>query len=336
LLPAVQSAREAARRAQCTNNLKQLALAMHNYLDANLTFPQGDQFQWAYKDGPGAFVRQGPGPFLAMTGFYEQGNIYNSFNSSVFIYYAENSTTNGFGLSILWCPSDGEVVNKKYAGGPGDGWDDSPIPMTFTSYGVNLGHLYYNIGRNSVPSSLASQNSGVFSHTGVPNGARLSTWGIAAITDGTSNTFLLGEMAYGKVLNPGCGNNPDGTPVQNWWDPHWWTTGLVGDGGFVTIFPPNFFQNPLRDSGCGSDPVFDGRRYTFTASSFHPGGCNFALCDGSVRFVKNSINSWNPWSITRPNRNVPYVGVGGALPANGVYQSLSTRNGGEVISADQY
>src|SRR5436189_1736794 len=88
LLPAVQSAREAARRAQCTNNLKQLALAMHNYIDVNNTFPQGDMYS-LNKTNVANYIRQGPGPFLAMTQFYEQGNIYNTLNTNVFIYYYE-------------------------------------------------------------------------------------------------------------------------------------------------------------------------------------------------------------------------------------------------------
>jgi len=328
LLPAVQSAREAARRAQCTNNLKQLALAMHNYLDVNGTFPMGDRYSMK-KDKINEYIRQGPGPFLAMTQFYEQGNIYNTMNTSLFLYYYENSTTNGFAVSILWCPSDGEVLNRRYDGKAEDGWDDSPIPMTFTSYAGNSGPLYYHAGRSDVPLSLVSQNQGIFFHTGVPDGSKIAPVSLASITDGTSNTILVGDNAYGKVSKLSDG----------WWGPHWWTSGLIGDGTFSTMFPPNFFKDPFANNGeAFSDvPFYEGSRYTNTVNSFHPGGANFALCDGSVRFIKDSIQSWNPWTITRPSRNVPYVNVsGGPLPPNGVYQALSTRNGGEVISSDQY
>ena len=111
LLPAVQAAREAARRAQCVNNLKQLGLAFHNYADTNGSFPMGDRTaHW----GPGNWVRQNAGPFLAMSQFFEQGNVYNTYNNQVFLYVAPNATVNGFGLSILWCPSDADIVGKRY------------------------------------------------------------------------------------------------------------------------------------------------------------------------------------------------------------------------------
>jgi len=111
LLPAVQAAREAARRAQCVNNLKQLALATHNYIDGNQTFPMGYGLQWY--PGGNKFI-QHFGPFVAIAAYIEQGNAYNSLNQSVAIYIGENATINGIGLSVLWCPSDGNIVNLRY------------------------------------------------------------------------------------------------------------------------------------------------------------------------------------------------------------------------------
>src|SRR5690606_4289617 len=104
------------------------------------------------------------------------------------------STTNGFAVSTLWCPSDADVVNLRYPGSVGDGWDDSPIPMTYSSYACSSGVLYYHAGRGSVPAELVSQNQGIFHHSGVPGGlGRMKTIGIGDIRDGTSNTIMMGD-----------------------------------------------------------------------------------------------------------------------------------------------
>src|SRR5437868_6236677 len=108
LLPAVQSAREAARRLQCTNNLKQLTLALHNYESATGSFPPGSCWQayaGDYSDAPGHLVR--------MAAYLEQSPIANAVNFSIPMYYSANTTVCGTGLNVLWCPSDGSLVNLK-------------------------------------------------------------------------------------------------------------------------------------------------------------------------------------------------------------------------------
>ncbi|WP_406695007.1 DUF1559 domain-containing protein [Singulisphaera sp. Ch08] len=321
LLPAVQAAREAARRAQCTNNLKQLGLAFHNYASVNETLPMGDFFsRSALTTG---WIRQQFGPWVALSQFLEQGAAYNALNSNICIYVAQNSTVNGIGISLLWCPSDAGAVNLRYPG-KDEGWDDSaPLPMTFSSYATNLGPLYY-YPKGDTQYPLINNNTGAVYHVGHPDGTSISPVKLAGITDGTSNTLLAGDHAYGEVAKS---TDPYG--------PNWWTSGVGGDTTAATLFPPNFFKT-WDAAEAVPNKFASGKNYTMTFNSFHPGGCNFLLCDGSVRFIKNTINSWNPFQVQYNGRSALYTGVGGALPPAGVYQSLSTRNGGEVISADAY
>jgi prepilin-type N-terminal cleavage/methylation domain-containing protein/prepilin-type processing-associated H-X9-DG protein len=325
LLPAVQSAREAARRAQCTNNLKQLALAAHNYESANGTFPMGDHMGRNWQDL--SMIRQDFGHFVALTQYYEQGNIFNALNTSIMIYMYPNSTVSGFALGLLWCPSDGEIVGLRYPGFPTDGWDCSPIPMTYSSYAGNLGPLIYTWN-----DPCLGTMKGVFAHTGngpIGGTANFAPVKISGITDGTSNTFIYGEHAHSKISQQ--------SQQSDYFGLNWWTSGDYGDTTFSSIFPPNYFSSDDQSLAANAQPKIVPRQtnWSDTATSQHPGGCNFAFCDGSVRFIKNSINSWNPRAIT-----VAGTGCNWNYSLNGqrygVYQALSTRNGAEVISADQY
>ncbi len=145
---------------------------------------------------------------------------------------------------------------------------------------------------------------------------------VSSITDGTSNTIMLSERANGKFTD---------AANQNCYC--WWGDSVATDTIFTTLYPSNPFQKV---------PLVPGEN-TFSwdsaASSFHPGGANFAFADGSVRFIKDSISTW-PFN---PATGYP-VGVSDVngfltlAPGTqyGVYQMLSTRNGGEVVSSDQY
>jgi prepilin-type N-terminal cleavage/methylation domain-containing protein/prepilin-type processing-associated H-X9-DG protein len=347
LLPAVQSAREAARRIQCVNNLKQMALAAHNYVSANNVFPMMDSMALIWNPAAGwatpTWNWQSAGHFVRLTQFYEQGAVFNSWNSSLWIWQEDNTTVSGVGISMLWCPSDAGVVGFRYQ----DTYDLSgkPYDMTFTSYGGNLGPLVWGY------TSPNLQNmQGMFGHAGdgpVGGGHSFPPVTIGSITDGTSNTFIYGEHAHTKIFQ--AGNKPTtGQPYGDGTGLNWWTSGDMGDTSFATLFPPNYFERyvnarsnpPCPPGGCY--PQMEPRQdnWSMQACSMHPGGCNFAMCDGSVRFVKDTISSWNPRSIVYTDAGDGYNGTYNlsGLPAGVtyVYQALSTRNGGEVISADQF
>src|SRR5262249_43189648 len=115
LLPAVQSAREAARRAQCTNNLKQLGLGMANYESANGSYPMAFFFQWYPQGAPnGVTAADSYGPMVALLPYIEQAQVFNALNSSLGMFCDQNQTVSAVGVNTLWCPSDGSINGAKW------------------------------------------------------------------------------------------------------------------------------------------------------------------------------------------------------------------------------
>ena len=341
LLPAVQAAREAARRIQCTNNLKQIALASMNYESANGCFPinrlAAPTFgnYRAHVDGFGALAR--------LLGYSEQAPLYNAINFNYCPYTFGNSTVVQTGLANYWCPSDAMIVNLGYYE-QGPGWDGSNMILRYSSY-AGMAGTYCVQGINgcdqraAAPAELSLQN-GAMIDTGMPTSAggcgTIAPRKIASITDGTSNTIMFAERCQTKL----------NTITGEFECKGWWSDGEYGDTSISSFYPPNIaplpgyatgtnYKNP---DGCDGHSEGGTSYVAISAESLHPGGVNTAFCDGSVHFIKNSINSWNfnPPNMTRSTSNTTAPCFPFSAAGNGVWQSLTTISGGEVISSDSY
>jgi prepilin-type processing-associated H-X9-DG protein len=244
-------------------------------------------------------------------------------NFSRSIYSGANSTVYATGLSSLWCPSDGQIIGKRNSIGV---YGDNPnLTFAYSSYSCNFGTwypeiLYYCGVQYPMPMescggyvTIDAASNGPFKYCKALN--------IASITDGTSNTLFYSEKANGlfTASESFCFN--------------WWGDSVSGDTIFTTLYPVNAYKKVPN--------IKDEYDYTWveSASSFHPGGANFAFADGSVHFLKESIQCWqfNPatgWPIGVTDNKPGFVLAPGTKV--GVYQSLSTRAGNEVISSDQY
>jgi prepilin-type N-terminal cleavage/methylation domain-containing protein/prepilin-type processing-associated H-X9-DG protein len=336
LLPAVQAAREAARRAQCINNLKQLALAAHNYVQQNnclpmqTTYPAGAIQSWGWSYGwP-----------LALAPNIEQGTAFNAFNFAAGMFGNQagdtiqhgNDTVAFIQLAVLICPSDANRQRPQFPNGA-------------TNYVGNMGG----------PGQLAGFTGTIVSGTvgWGPDQGNCGPISLDRIKDGTSNTALFSERLIGLSVDPktvprsnvnfkrvvfdgpavgggqdagpaaalafiqACQNLPGTTiPHATWGSGAFWYAG----------YPLHVVINDYLHAGLPNGPACTNPQGSFSSLSWiyfvnpsgsapptsnHPGGVNLALADGSVRFVKDSVGLQAWWA-------------------------LGTRDGGEVLSSDQY
>lgn len=280
LLPAVQAAREAARRSQCLNNLKQMGLGMHNYHDVHGTFPPGCIIQTADPDyaagsdteveswGWGAFLL----PYVEQQPLHDKAGISRG-------QLLENviATVAKQPLSVYRCPSDtGPVIRET----------STYADWATSNYKACTGHR-----RDALNLSwVLEARSGVFWQN--------SAIGMRDITDGTSNTILVGENAYQRgTLKPLAGV---------------WAGSRRGCGGNTA---KDIFAN-ARGAINHSNNVFNELAESF--SSLHPGGAQFLLADGSVRFISENIEY-----ITNGSNNTSVV--------DSAYERLTARADGQVV-----
>ncbi len=321
LLPAVQAAREAARRIQCVNNLKQIGLALHNYHAINDCFPPGAYLAYSVSDKKtnnnlnwSAHARLLPN--------LEQQSLYNAANWSLAVYNDTfgdviNSTVTATRLGAFLCPSS--------------------APPTFTLLGAGYtaiapGNNYFaSLGSTLefAGNQTGGPPNGVFQYN-----ANGGTIGIRDVRDGTSSTIAFGEWKIGSgntnvvtpdsdivfqgSFPPGVSRNTPQTsmpagagPFQQWIVQcaprlptanrqgktvalgQFWAVGLMSFTLGTTLLPPNSSYPNCSTNGVNTveSPGMMNLR------SFHPGGAGVLMCDGSVKFVKESINMTTLWAL---------------------------------------
>lgn len=323
LLPAVQSAREAARRLSCANNLKQIGIAAHSYHDTYGCLPPGRILtydrRYAGSNPPCTSTIVDKGILVFLLAGMEQQSLYNAINSDLTIFSGENTTAHSVAVSAYACPSDSD------SGRPRDLSAGALLPMAAdppggrprmvtTSYSACYGSFDVNAiprieNRCRVDGRVTSQADGSFND--------LSPITFAGITDGLSNTLFVAEKAVTSFRTLGV-VDPILTERRGWY-----VTGNWGDTLLTTFYPPNMGRKVASAAGDA---------HTRAASSLHPGGLHGLMGDGSVRFIKDSIASWpyDPYNGRPAGSRQKPGGWWENLPPGGIWQALGTRSGGEV------
>ena len=324
LLPAVQAARQAAQRARCANNLRQIGLALHQYEQRQGALPPGRMLtydpRYAGSNPPCTSTIVDKSLLVMILPDIEQVPLYNSINQDLTIVGWENRTCHAAVVSSYACPSDPSSGPARDADSRemvplGLALPGERLRMSYTSYSGMSGTFAESAlalpgNRCVVPAALVRQADGVF-HDRAPIT-------LAAITDGLSNTLFVvekGTTAFRTldVVDPSIFARRG-----------WYVTANYGDTLASTFYPPNM---PLRVAPAA------GERHTFAGSSLHPGGLNALMGDGSARFIKQTISSWpfDPLTGTPRGATRDRQGVWSNLPRPGTWQALGTRSGGEVV-----
>jgi prepilin-type N-terminal cleavage/methylation domain-containing protein/prepilin-type processing-associated H-X9-DG protein len=320
LLPAVQAAREAARRSTCINNLKQIGIALHNYHEAQNTFPPGyvssvdrtvlDACNQDAENNHGVDLGAGWAWGSMILPQMDQQPLFNSINFSLSVAFRANDTCSLTSLAVHLCPSDtGPSTIPVFADPP-----DPAQPGSFSASNIvdtlSRGNYVgmYGLGEVCAQSgAIDSPNNNGAGPLGMHSGIfyRNSRTSIAAITDGTSNTIAVGERSHNLSYVTWVARSIDGWLGK--------TSPIEGGTDQFNPSPEECWTQIMGPVGLEDGPrtINHPEAHVEDYWSRHPGGANFLFADGSVRFLKSTINPI-PW------------------------RGLATRAGGEVISSDAY
>jgi prepilin-type N-terminal cleavage/methylation domain-containing protein/prepilin-type processing-associated H-X9-DG protein len=300
LVPAVQKVREAAARAQCSNNLKQIGLAVHNYHDSYRKLPYGE--------GPG-------NPADPIT--TRKGCCWGVWQTLILPYLEEGAMFKGYvnlgGNDITGVAISGSAANReRYGDSPNvenvtskrltilTCPSDTPNPGAITTsikgvtYAITSHNYVANYG-NTNNYQVDITTPAVLKFGGAPFGWAPITVRLTDIIDGTSNTLMVSETVQGQ-----------GSDLRGF---SWWAPGAQ----FTTVYGPNSSSPDIVTQNCTNQPAFNlpcvdngGAWNILAARSRHTGGVNVALCDGSVRFVSQGIdiNVWRGLSTTRGGETI--------------------------------
>ncbi len=309
LLPAVQAAREAARRAQCINNLKQIGIALHNYHATVGSFPVGFLYP-SEPVPPTTSISQYRWSVLAqMAPYLEGANLYNALNfdfplahkptggEAFWPFYKANTSVMAVSVASFLCPSDGAPppmpdsgpVNYAFCSGSGIGGGDATNADGAFILGPSLSMANLRDG-SSLTAAASEQLLGIA-------GSDYSQTTAQPVPSPASRA--MARMASGPLTDAGCLAAPSGWLLNKgaaWWDGNYLNT------LYNHHLPPN---SPYYDCITYHNPGWK------TARSLHPGGANLLFCDGHVAFAKDSVNL-------------------------AVWRAVSTRAGGEVVSSGAF
>jgi prepilin-type N-terminal cleavage/methylation domain-containing protein/prepilin-type processing-associated H-X9-DG protein len=332
LLPAVQAAREAARRTQCVNNMKQLGLAIHNYHNVQNVFPMG--VSSTLYTATTYNVKQNFSIHAAVLPFVEKFALYNALNfnigcddNSTTFAYLVNSTVVNANIATFVCPSDPKAAIP----------DRNGASNTNNYYGCVGTTMTWGTISNTNVVNVNMPSTGLFTFQ--------QSYGLQSCTDGSSNTIAFAEVCAGNssLVNGDRLSGMTGvvglatyetldasvnggttfaqpalqvcqrawaarSATLDWYGGDNWANGCMSKTLFNTIGTPNIFNGSFTHcSAISSGNLSD----ISNCSSYHPGGVNVTMGDGSVKFLKNSVNPTT-------------------------WYALGTKAGGEVVSADGF